>query len=313
MHRFLLFLSVLWLAAFPAAVNAQHHIPACRLPEVCNLPAAVNETSGLVFWRNSLWTHNDSGGLPVIYRIDTLSGKVLQRITVKNGQNHDWEDIAQDSAYLYVGDMGNNSGNRKNLCIYKIKKSDIPLSGDAGVSAEKIAFSYPDYRGPVKNRKSNNFDGEALLAAGDSLYLFSKDWKDQRSRLYALPKNSGKWVARLVSSCDVQGLVTGADRDPVTGRVALSGYTRGNWVPFVILLTGYTKHNFFSGDCKRIRLKAKATQIEGVAFGENKTLYFSSEGRPPVFRQTLYRTTVDTLEKAASRPVKKRRKHASPK
>ncbi len=310
MHRFLLFLSVLWLAAFPAGVNAQHRTPACRLPVVCTLPAAVNETSGLVFWRNSLWTHNDSGGLPVIYRIDTLSGKVLQRITVKNAQNHDWEDIAQDSAYLYVGDMGNNSGNRKNLCIYKIKKSDIPLSGDAGVMAEKIAFSYPDYRGPVKNRKSNNFDGEALMAAGDSLYLFSKDWQDQRSRLYALPKVPGSWKARLVSQCNVHGLITGADRNPVTGWVALSGYTRGSWIPFVILLNEYHGHDFFSGNCKRIRLKVKATQVEGIAFAGSNRLYLSSEGRPPAFKQTLYHTTMNALEKAPAWISGKHKKHS---
>ncbi len=264
-------------------------LPGFKPPVVCTLPKEVDETSGLIFWRNSLWTHNDSGGLPVIYRIDTLSGKVLQRISVKNVKNKDWEDISQDSSFIYVGDIGNNSGNRHDLCIYKIKKTDIPLSGDVSVTAEKIAFSYPDYKGPVKNRRHNNFDCEALMSVGDSLYLFSKDWEDQQSRLYALPKSPGKYVARLMSKYDVHGLITGADYRPNTGTIVLIGYTRGSWIPFVMLLTNFKEHAFFSGNMRRINMpNAKASQTEGIAFAKGNRVYVSSEGRKPVFKQTLY-------------------------
>lgn len=280
-----------------------------HMPVVCTLPKEVDETSGLIFWRNSLWTHNDSGGLPVIYRIDTLTGKVLQRITLKNATNHDWEDISQDENYIYVGDIGNNSGNRHNLAIYKIKKSDIPAKGDAAVSAEKIAYSYPDYHGPVKNRRHNNFDCEALMSVGDSLYIFSKDWQDQHSRLYRLPKVSGTYVARLLTEYDTKGLITGADYCQATRTVALSGYTRGSWVPFVMVLNRFSGNHFFSGTKKRVNLKVRATQIEGVAFAGRNKLYFSSEGRPPVFKQTLYETAVDSLMKATK--GKSHKKHKS--
>jgi len=278
-----------------------------RPPVVCTLPKEVEETSGLIFWRNNLWTHNDSGGLPVIYCIDTLTGKVLQRITLKKATNMDWEDITQDSLFIYVGDMGNNSGNRRDLVIYKIKKGDIPLLGDADVTAEKIAFSYPDYKGPVKNRKHNNFDGESLMTAGDSLYLFSKDWQDQQSRLYALPKMPGTYVARLISKYNVHGLITGADYQPATGTVALTGYTRGDWVPFVLLLTKFKGDNFFSGSKIRIDMpKAKASQTEAVAFAERNQVYVSSEGRAPVFKQTLYSFSLESWlgSKAVAVPYK---------
>ncbi|PKP22334.1 MAG: hypothetical protein CVU06_09535, partial [Bacteroidetes bacterium HGW-Bacteroidetes-22] len=33
------------------------------------LPNAVNETSGLIWFRGAWWTHNDSGGKPEIYRL----------------------------------------------------------------------------------------------------------------------------------------------------------------------------------------------------------------------------------------------------
>jgi hypothetical protein len=44
--------------------------------------------------------------------------------------------------------------------------------------------------------------------------------------------------------------------------------------------------------------------VEGVAFAGKQVLYFSSEGRPPVFKQTLYRTSVDALLNA--KPEKKK-------
>ncbi len=309
MFRYLYFLSGITLLFFgllpeAEAQNIQDSTStAFRLPVVCTLPKEVDETSGLIFWRGSLWTHNDSGGLPVIYRIDTLTGKVLQRVKLRNATNKDWEDITEDSSFIYVGDMGNNSGNRHDLCIYKVKKSDIPLTGNVSIASEKIAFSYPDYKGPVKNRKHNNFDGEALLSAGDSLYLFSKDWQDQQSRLYALPKISGTYVARLISEYNVSGLVTGADYNPGTGIVALVGYTRGNWIPFMMLLTKFKNHNFFSGNISRINMpNARAPQTEGIAFTKGNRVYFSSEGRNPIFKQTLYAFSIEEswLEKKAA-------------
>jgi len=263
---------------------------------ICHLPKAVDETSGLIFWRHSLWTHNDSGGLPVIYRLDTATGKVIQKITITHAVNHDWEDISQDARYIYIGDMGNNSGNRHNLCIYRVKKSAIPDSGNVSVPAEKIAFAYPDYKGPIKNRRHNNFDGEALMAYGDSLYLFSKDWEDQKSRLYVLPKKPGTWTARLIEQYNTQGLITGADVSPTNRTVLLTGYTRGTWKPFLVLLTHFSGNRFFSGRVQRINLKdVKATQIEAVAFSNKNRVYLSSEGRSPVFKQTLYFFKLDHL------------------
>lgn len=97
------------------------------------LPQAVNETSGLIYWNGGLWTHNDSGNPPELYKLDTLSGQILQTIIISGVQNIDWEDIAQDETHIYIGDFGNNAGNRTDLKVLKISKTDIPASGNASV------------------------------------------------------------------------------------------------------------------------------------------------------------------------------------
>ena len=106
------------------------------------LPSELDETSGLAFFNGKLWTINDSGGLPALYAFDTISGEIVQRITVSNAQNIDWESLAMDADHIYIGDFGNNAGTRDDLVIYKVSLSDIPLTGNDYVTAEKIWFSW---------------------------------------------------------------------------------------------------------------------------------------------------------------------------
>ena len=60
------------------------------------LPEDVPESSGLIFYNNRLITHNDSGNLPRLYEMDTLSSQVIRTIRIDNATNIDWEDITQD-------------------------------------------------------------------------------------------------------------------------------------------------------------------------------------------------------------------------
>ncbi len=80
----------------------------------------IAETSGLVFFDNRLITHNDSGGMNALYEINTGTGNISRTVTIQNATNVDWEDICTDNDYIYIGDFGNNNGNRTNLKIYKV-------------------------------------------------------------------------------------------------------------------------------------------------------------------------------------------------
>lgn len=243
------------------------------------LPDEVDETSGLEFFNGGLWTHNDSGGEPVIYKIDTATGKIVQRIRISNATNVDWEDITDDSTYVYIGDFGNNSGNRKDLKIYKIKKADIPASGDSTVNASIINFYYPDQpKKKIEKRRYNNFDCEAIMAVDDSLYLFSKNWGNMKTRVYVLPKEPGNYAAALIDSFDVKGLITAADYNIKYKEVVLLGYTNQSWVPFTWLLFDFQGHHFFSGNKRRIDMpNIMTTQTEGFAYVDGKKAIISSE------------------------------------
>ncbi len=268
------------------------------------LPEEVDETSGLLYYKGAYWTMNDSGGLPVLYKLDTVTGAVIQRIRLQNATNVDWEDLTQDSLFIYVGDFGNNSGNRDDLCIYKVKKADIPSTGDVSVTAEKIGFIYEDYKGPVEKRKDNNFDGEAVTAVGDSLYLFSKDWQDQHTRVYRLPKTAGSYTAKVIGGFNSAGLVTGADYNKKEKEMTLVGYTNRNWIPFLWVLFDFKGDDFLGGNKRRIdMLNVTATQTEGIAYVSGKRGVISSEGRK-LFKQTMYNFTTARWTGKATAGVK---------
>ena len=140
-------------------------------PVVTNLSATVNESSGIIWWRDRVWTHNDSGGAPAIYAVDTLTGNISQTVTLQGATNIDWEDIAQDANFIYVNDLGNNSGNRMNLRIFKVAKADIPLSGNATVVPTVLNIRYPQQT-VFNDANTHNFDCEGFIAWRDSIHIF---------------------------------------------------------------------------------------------------------------------------------------------
>ena len=94
--------------SFP--IRTQYYNPPIHIRK---LPAALSETSGLIYYNGLFWTHNDSGGEPKIYGIDTLKGKIIQTIHL-NASHKDWEDIAQDDDYIFIGDFGSSFSDQEN-------------------------------------------------------------------------------------------------------------------------------------------------------------------------------------------------------
>ena len=239
----------------------------------------LKESSGMVWWDSLLWQHNDGGGMTALYATDTSKPDIVRSVRVLNAYNLDWEDMAQDESNLYVGDFGNNAnGARKNFRIYKMPKAEIEAkSGNSSVSSSVIQYRYEDQPeiqlpGPSD---ATDLDCEAMIAFNGKLYLFTKQWKSQKTVVYRLDTLAGEQVAKRMDSLDVQGLVTGADIHPSTGRIILTGYTKLGR-RFLYLLYGFKGDAFFSGNKRKVWLKGIA-QTESVAFIDGENIFISSE------------------------------------
>ncbi|MDY0025919.1 MAG: hypothetical protein RBS33_08045 [Lentimicrobium sp.] len=263
------------------------HTTATARAYIPRLSNRVHETSGLIYWKGNLWTHNDSGGDAEIYRLDTLKGRVRQTISIANARNSDWEDIAQDDHYIYIGDVGNNVGNRRDQCVYKIEKAAIPETGDVSLEAEIIYFSYGDQKNYEPDAYNHNFDCEALIAFGDKLLLFSKNWADLKSRVYELPKIAGTHILEPKGILEVDGLITGADLSSDGKQIALCGYK--DYEPFLMLIYDFSPGNIFSGNKRRIAFTGMfGTQTEGITYFSDDSLLISAE-KTPIAPARVYR------------------------
>jgi hypothetical protein len=74
------------------------------------LSEELKEISGIQYINDTLLVaHNDGGNGPLLYFLNPNTGIILKRVFVKDVKNTDWEDIALDGKYLFIGNFGNNN------------------------------------------------------------------------------------------------------------------------------------------------------------------------------------------------------------
>ncbi|MBO4615444.1 MAG: PKD domain-containing protein [Bacteroidales bacterium] len=257
---------------------------------VGELPDEIEETSGLIFHNGKLWTHNDSEGEPMLYSVDTATGEILERKTISGVTNIDWEDLAKDATYIYIGDFGAMNTNPR---IIRIKIEDLENPELSVIESRVINFTYgnPDYPEPDYSVTNTRFDCEAFIAKDDTLFLFSKNWVDHQTYLYAIPNKANYFhTITPVDTLQLDYLVCAADYDYQTNTVALLGYTYDvsgtlpESRPYITLLRNFEDNDFFSGSVETTELSAagltdiiRYNQTEGIAFRDSSRLWITNE------------------------------------
>ncbi|HEY1022312.1 MAG TPA: hypothetical protein VGE06_08355 [Flavisolibacter sp.] len=301
----------------PAALNynpsATSNDGSCTYPAITYSPpvkidplaAVLEESSGLQWAGGSLWSFNDGGNAAVLFRMDTASPKILQTVMLEGATNEDWEDIAFDGTHLYIGDFGNNGGNRKDLKIYRFPLEIIPDSEREksfrvpSKNIEVICFRYADQSQPPVGSGINRtkFDCEAMLVADGKIHLFTKNWVENNTTHYVIDNVSeGDYIARPLETLATNYLVTAADQLPGTDTVVLIGYqVSGTGAHFMHLLTGFKEGLYFNGNKRRIDLPSVAEigQVEGITFRSGSYGYISNEK----FERTMFGLTLSVPPK----------------
>jgi hypothetical protein len=254
----------------------------CLIPQY-RLPSELNENSGMIWYDGLIWMINDSGGEPCIYALDTASVKIMKRIHLAAAENTDWEEIAQDELYMYVGDFGNNDGSRRDLRIYKISKSDL---NDTVVAPEIIQFSYADQTDFTPALYNTPFDCEAMISTGDTLLLLTKNWTGGETRIYKLPAAQGSYTAVLTDSLKIDGQVTASVYSALNHCLYLVGYY--NYIPFLCSLQDFIPGEDFKGLVHSYFYTENfGTQTEGIALPDKNEILISCEkgyGEPTMFK-----------------------------
>ena len=147
-----------------------------------------------------LWTHNDSGGDPVLFAVNA-DGSLRGRVRIDGAHNFDWEDVASfeldGKAWLIAGDIGDNFALRATGCtLYVLTEPEaVSLSPDRELvvaPAYSIPFVYED--------GARDVESLAVDVKERAIYLLSK--RDAVPRLYRLSllpvEGAGPAVAKFV-------------------------------------------------------------------------------------------------------------------
>ncbi|MCB0766464.1 MAG: hypothetical protein KDB95_04565 [Flavobacteriales bacterium] len=248
------------LTCAPLMMQAQTLTPVL----LTELPLPQQEVSGILCVDGMTWICLDSGNPNRLYQVDTVSGDVLRELELTNASNVDWEELTTDGEWVYVGDFGNNAGARTDLRVYRFPLEALSGASDA-VEVDTIRFHYADQSDFTPVYDGTNWDAEAFLAFDDSLFLFTKNWVDERTHLYVIPALPGDRVAVRRDEFDTQGLITGAARD-AQGDIVLLGHSREGTEPFVWTMRFPTGHALFSGSNTRHPIALSPLQAEAIGF-----------------------------------------------
>lgn len=149
------------------------------------------EASGLAASRRTagwLWTHEDSGGEPVVRALAAEGGKARGWLRVRGVVNRDWEDLASftldGKPWLLVADTGDNLGQRPQVVLHVLEE---PAAEQLGARDERAQF--PAYSIHfVYEDGARDCEAVAVAPEERAVYLLTK--RDRPARLYRLPLQS---------------------------------------------------------------------------------------------------------------------------
>lgn len=250
-----------------------------NLSKIHKLHEAINESSGLVRFRDFYITINDSGGEPVLFFLDGEMD-LVETVLLENIRNVDWESVTTDGdSNIYIGDFGNNANKREDLRVikwnYETRQSSL------------IEFYYPDQDLlPPVLKKDFNYDCESMIWLDNQLLLFSKNDRNKFVKVYSLPDTPGIHEATIIDTILVNEQLTGVtmlDNNLVFisyGKVLF--YTFDGSIP--------VNPEICAVDCRRI---LRGGQSEAIAFEKpGKLLITNEKGR-------VFRLSIKNVVKAA--------------
>jgi hypothetical protein len=132
-----------------------------------------------------IWVVEDSGNGGQVHAVND-AGKLLATYSI-GGAAIDMEDLSVGpgpggAQYLYIADIGDNTGSRPSVAIYRAPEPDVAFD-QAAISAplpmlEPLPFKYPD--GP--------YNAEALIVdpATQDLYIITKDGFAKPNTIYRM-------------------------------------------------------------------------------------------------------------------------------
>lgn len=165
-------------------VRAGMRMAPASVTRVMELPRRLHETSGVVVGRRHpelFWTHNDSGGDPVVYGVRPGQG-VVAELRLRGAPVVDWEDLAagpcpwdRAAPCIYVGDIGDNLYVRSSVVVMVFEEPGphelaLPTSAHRAGRASRLDMAWSAVRLTYPGG-ARNAEGLAVTEDGDVIVV----------------------------------------------------------------------------------------------------------------------------------------------
>jgi len=235
----------------------------------------INESSGLACSNRNkkiLWTHNDSGHMPIIYAL-SHKGKDRGTFYLDDVVANDWEDMDafdyQGEHYLLIADTGDNYRLRWDYQVFIIKEPIVnkkKKTQSALSPAWSFVFKYAD-------NKSYDVESVAVDPLREKIVLLSK--RTTHSWLFELPlkpaDNGAIPVALKIAELKEISKPSALDISADGKLMSINTYAR---------IHRYRREGADDSWHYDSSLKYKKLfQPEGMCLGKDENLYFVSSER----------------------------------
>jgi len=232
------------------------------------LPEEVSETSGLFCTKDGAVTVNDSGNSSTLYFLNDQG--VVRKHTQLTFPNKDIEAITGNDDRFFIGDVGNNRGQRNFVTLRQVNRQTYKKE-------QSYRLTYKNNNPSTNFPYNHDYDAEALTLKNDTLVMFSKSWQSEIANVYEIARSPNSQTLSPVKTIDgLPGIITGADWDETNQQYVVVGYNSnllGFLRPFLATLsesyviTGVNELEGFG-------------QVEGVCVKTDGEIWLTQEASP---------------------------------
>ncbi|KAK0055521.1 hypothetical protein Bpfe_015032 [Biomphalaria pfeifferi] len=290
---------LVWILVHCAGVQFGPRVSRCQV-----IDTAIKEASGLAVSKvhhGVVYTHNDRGGLNVIFAVNTTDCSTVATMSINSASNWDWEDLSygpclDDCARqpcrvdftpqrycIYIADIGDHGGDGPADDIYVIREPPTLTNTSLDI-AGTIRFNWTE------------LDAETLMLSPDARLFIVSKVHGGHATIAQIPSSAWNLADRVTldKSHAATLRINTTSNDPQGGDISPDGRA--------MLLVA--EHNIYyysvpDGDFiqavkdqipTQVNTYERAPGSEGIAWSEDgKSFFVLPEGRHPY----LYTYTVD--------------------